>query len=172
MSPSDLSCQKAAVKWQNVASLGPLQAGFGSTTIFGSMVRTTMAKWEQKVRQTARSMRRGGKPPGNLRMKYLVVVTTTESAADARKIADVMIERRLASCVQIVGPIRSVYPWEGKRCDSEEFRIEMKTREDKFSEIQQLLPTLHPYDLPELIALPLYGISPEYQCWLDEQLLR
>ena len=103
-------------------------------------------------------------------MDYIVITTTTENVADAHRIADALLERHLAACVQIVGPIKSVYRWQGKVEHAEEYRCEIKTRATKFSAIGDFLSEVHPYDVPEIIAVPLVNISADYRNWLDEQL--
>ena len=103
-------------------------------------------------------------------MDYIVVTTTTENEPDAAKIADALMEQHLAACVQIVGPIRSVYRWQGKVTSAEEYRCEVKTRSDQFPAICEIMKKVHPYEVPELIAVPLEEISPEYRQWLEEQL--
>ena len=103
-------------------------------------------------------------------MDYIVVTTTTENAADALRIADALVERHLAGCVQIVGPIQSVYRWQGEVEHAEEYRCEIKTRATKFTAIGDLLSEIHPYDVPEIIAVPLVNISADYRKWLDEQM--
>lgn len=103
-------------------------------------------------------------------MDYIVATTTTENATDARRIADALIERRLAGCVQIVGPLQSVYRWQGKVEHAEEYRCEIKTQATKFSAIVEALSKVHPYDVPEIIAVPMVDGSAEYRKWLDEQL--
>ena len=103
-------------------------------------------------------------------MDYIVITTTTENVADAHRIADALVERHLAACVQIVGPIQSVYRWQGEVEHAEEYRCEIKTRATKFSDIGDLLNEVHPYDVPEIIAVPLVNISADYRKWLDEQL--
>ena len=103
-------------------------------------------------------------------MSYVVVTTTTDSREEAASIAKVVVERKLAACVQIVGPVESVYRWQGKVERSEEFRCEMKTRAEKFDELQALIVESHSYELPEVIAVPIIETSPAYAKWIDKQL--
>ncbi len=102
-------------------------------------------------------------------MSYIVVVTTTDSQDEAQKLAGQAIERRLAACVQIVGPLQSVYRWKGKVEQAEEFRCEMKTTSSHYVELAAMIRELHSYDVPEIIALPVKDISSEYANWLDGQ---
>jgi len=103
-------------------------------------------------------------------MEYVVVTTTTETASDAYRIAEALVGRKLAACVQVVGPIHSVYRWKGKVENSVEYRCEIKTRADHFGTIEQLINDIHPYELPELIVLPIARASPQYAAWLEEHL--
>ena len=103
-------------------------------------------------------------------MEFIVAMTTTATAADAQRIADALVTRRLAACVQVVGPIRSVYRWQDRVELAEEFRCEIKTVSRHFEAIRQLMGEIHGYDLPELIATPITHISPAYGQWLAEQI--
>lgn len=103
-------------------------------------------------------------------MSYVVVITTTDKREEAASIAKLAVERKLAACVQIVGPVESVYRWQGKVERSEEFRCEMKTRAEKFDELHALIVESHSYELPEVIAVPIIEIAPAYAKWIDEQL--
>ena len=99
-----------------------------------------------------------------------VVVTTTDNEAEAQKLASAAVDQRLAACVQIVGPIRSVYRWQGKIEEATEYRCEMKTETEKFERLKTMIQQMHSYDVPEIIAIPVSAISPEYQHWLDAEL--
>lgn len=103
-------------------------------------------------------------------MSYVVVTTTTDKQEEAEHIAQVAVERMLVACVQIVGPVESVYRWQGSVERSEEFRCEMKTRAEKFDELKALILQSHLYELPEVIAVPITNVSPAYARWIDEQL--
>lgn len=96
----------------------------------------------------------------------LQVSTTTGDRAVAERIATELVDRRLAACVQISGPILSTYLWEGSVETSEEWLCTAKTVEDHFHAIEEIINKLHPYDTPELIATPITHASERYAAWL------
>jgi periplasmic divalent cation tolerance protein len=97
------------------------------------------------------------------------VVTTTAERKDADAIASAVLEKRLAACVQISGPIDSSYWWNGRIDTAREWLVTLKTRRDLYGKLEKLLLSLHPYDQPEIIATPVVEISSGYQKWLNEQ---
>jgi periplasmic divalent cation tolerance protein len=107
------------------------------------------------------------KPP-----EIVVVTTTTARKDEAEAIAAELVTRRLAACVQIVGPIASVFHWQGKVEHSEEWLCQIKTRRDKYAELEPVLRQLHPYDVPEIVAVPAVLASESYAQWLSEELDR
>ncbi len=102
-------------------------------------------------------------------VNYFQVQTTLERRSDAERIAHALVERRLAACVQIVGPIQSTYRWEGKIETAAEWLCLVKTRRDLYSVVEQAILELHPYEVPEVIALPITAGSASYLAWLEEQ---
>ena len=103
---------------------------------------------------------------------YIQVVTTTEQKEQAEEIAGVLVEERLAACVQILGPITSTYRWKGKIETSHEWQCCAKSRRELFEAIEQAICRLHPYDVPEIVAVELVAGSSKYFAWMDEQLRR
>lgn len=100
---------------------------------------------------------------------YVVVLVTAPSREIGRQIANTLLERKLAACVNVIAPIESHYLWKGERCTDEEALLLVKTRADVFAD--QLVPTvrvLHPYEVPEIIALPILIGSADYLAWIDE----
>ena len=97
---------------------------------------------------------------------FQLVLTTTDSEALAEKIARELIERRLAACVNLVGPVQSVYRWEGEVACSEERLLIIKTRVDRFEQVASAIRELHTYDVPEVLAVPLSAGDPRYLSWL------
>ncbi len=89
---------------------------------------------------------------------------------DARKIAAQLVEERLAACVQIVGPITSLYRWQGAVEEEKEFLLLIKSTEDLVPRIAELLDRIHPYEVPELIATPIVDGSAAYLGWLQDNL--
>lgn len=100
---------------------------------------------------------------------FLQMVTTTERQEDARRIADLLVERHLAACVQIVGPITSVYRWQGKVESAQEWQCQIKTRQALLDDVSDAIREIHPYEVPEIIAVPIVAGSREYLIWLEEQ---
>jgi len=102
--------------------------------------------------------------------EYIQVLTATEKMEDAQKIARALLERRLAGCVQIVGPIVSSYWWKGNIEMAEEWLCLIKSRQDLFSELEKAIVELHPYETPEIIATPIVAGSEDYLAWLNDEL--
>jgi len=101
---------------------------------------------------------------------YLVVLTTTSSWDEAEKIAKTLLEERLVACANIIGPVHSLFWWQGKINTAQEHLILMKTRSDLFGKVSERVKTLHSYQVPEIIATPIIEGSKEYLKWLDESL--
>ncbi|HLJ26623.1 MAG TPA: divalent-cation tolerance protein CutA [Candidatus Angelobacter sp.] len=97
-----------------------------------------------------------------------IVLTTTGSQEEARKIAHALVERRLAACVNIVPQIESVYRWQGKVESATEFLLIIKTQIEVFGRLQAAIKELHSYDLPECLMLEVIGGSQAYLAWIGE----
>jgi periplasmic divalent cation tolerance protein len=96
------------------------------------------------------------------------VITTTDSKDEAQRIAAALVERRLAACVQIVGPITSTFWWEGKVETAEEWLCLIKTLHDRYSSLAVAIRELHSYDVPEILAVPVIAGNADYLDWLGE----
>lgn len=96
----------------------------------------------------------------------LLVLTTTGSEEEAKKIAHALVERRLAACVNIVPRIQSVYRWKDEVESSEEFLLLIKTSRGCEESVRRTLRELHSYELPECIALAIESGSMEYLSWM------
>lgn len=96
-----------------------------------------------------------------------IVFTTTGSEEEARKIARYLVEHRLAACVNIVPQISSVYQWQGKIEESQEWLLLIKTSDGLFAAVRDAIRQLHSYDLPECIAVDITDGSAEYLKWLE-----
>jgi len=101
---------------------------------------------------------------------YIQVFTTTEEKNDAEKMAKVLVEKRLAACVQIIGPIISTYQWKGNLETAQEWLCLIKTRRDLYDEVEAAIKEMHPYETPEIIAVPFVAGSREYLEWLRSEL--
>jgi periplasmic divalent cation tolerance protein len=95
-----------------------------------------------------------------------IVLTTIGAKAAAEKLAQQLVESRLAACVNIVGPIRSIYRWKHKVHNEEEYLLLIKTTAGQAAHLQSALAGLHPYDLPECVQLAVHGGSEDYLAWL------
>lgn len=102
--------------------------------------------------------------------EFIQMVTTLPSRDEAQRIANALVEQQLAACVQVAGPVTSVYRWEGKVETSEEWVCTAKTRATRFSQVAAAIGQLHPYSVPEVIATRLEFVAPDYAAWLDETL--
>jgi len=101
--------------------------------------------------------------------KYRVVLVTCATLEDARKIARGVVEKRLAACANIVThAVESFYTWEGKLENSSEYLLMMKTTEERLAELQKEVLSLHSYDMPEFVVLPIVEGSEAYLKWLGE----
>jgi len=103
---------------------------------------------------------------------YIVVLCTVPDQASGRKIAGDLLARRLAACVNISGTVESHYWWEDKIQQDEEFVLIIKTREDLFPPLEEAILRMHPYDVPEVIALPIKRGSPAYLQWIAAETKR
>ena len=100
---------------------------------------------------------------------YLVVFITTSSYEEARKIADALVSQRKAACVNIVPKVNSLFRWKGKIEDAEESLMVVKTRAELFPDVVSTVKSIHSYDVPEIIALPIVEGNPDYLSWLKEE---
>ena len=98
--------------------------------------------------------------------EYIQVATTVSTEEEARAIASLLVEQRLAACVQVIGPITSHYRWQGKIETAGEYLCLAKSRAALFPEIEAAIKAIHPYELAEIIALPVIAGSKEYLGWL------
>ena len=100
--------------------------------------------------------------------EVIQVTTTTDDKAYAESIASELIERRLAACAQIVGPIESAYRWQGKIEHQSEWVCIAKTTRGRYAEVEAAICDLHPYDMPEILVTPIIDGSKEYLNWVRE----
>ena len=100
---------------------------------------------------------------------FIVVLTTLGSAEDAHAFVRALVDRRLVACGTIVSGARSVYRWEGKIADEHEAIVLLKTRRERWAELQEAARTLHPYKVPELLALAVSDGMPAYLDWVSSE---
>jgi len=101
--------------------------------------------------------------------EYIQVFTTVEKREDADRIASSAVNKRVAACAQVIGPIRSTYWWKGKVEQAEEWLLVMKTREALFSVLEKEIKAIHPYEVPEIIAVPIVAGSASYLEWIEAE---
>ena len=97
-----------------------------------------------------------------------IVLSTTGSEEEARKIAHHLVENQLAACVNVVPQIQSIYRWQGKVESAREWLLLIKTTADKFDDVRDAIRELHSYDLPECNAVAIEDGSTEYLEWIGE----
>jgi len=104
--------------------------------------------------------------------EFIQVITTVDSRENAVKIAERLLERRLAGCVQVSGPITSSYWWEGRIETSEEWYCVIKTAAGLYKDVEREIVSAHPYEVPEILALPVVDGSKPYLDWLADSMRR
>lgn len=98
-----------------------------------------------------------------------LVLTNLPDRASAERLADELIERRLAACVNILAPCRSVYRWKDAVQRDDEHPVLIKTTADRYPALEQAIRERHPYELPEIIAVPIANGLADYLAWVDTE---
>ncbi|MGK7958531.1 MAG: divalent-cation tolerance protein CutA [Crocosphaera sp.] len=101
---------------------------------------------------------------------FIVVMTTTSTKENANQIAQTLLAKKLAGCIQIIGPITSHYYWQDELCQDEEWICLIKSSQDNYQTIESTMQDIHPYEVPEIISLPIVEGSKGYLSWLHQQL--
>ncbi|MQA82139.1 MAG: divalent cation tolerance protein CutA [Streptosporangiales bacterium] len=101
--------------------------------------------------------------------EHVRVETTIDDRDAAARLAESVVGARLVACAQVVGPIRSTYRWDGATTTDEEWLLVMKTAGDRLDELVAHLRDAHPYDVPEIVAVPVVGGNPDYLAWLTAE---
>lgn len=99
----------------------------------------------------------------------IVALTTVATAEEAAKLVRTLLERRLIACGTILAGARSMYRWQGKIADEQEVVVLMKTRAARFESLEMAFGELHPYKVPELLALPVGAGLEKYLGWIDAE---
>ncbi|MDQ2898243.1 MAG: divalent-cation tolerance protein CutA [Acidobacteriota bacterium] len=100
----------------------------------------------------------------------IVVLSTCGSNEEAERIACLLVEERLAACVNVLAPMRSFYRWKGVVENASEWLLVIKTSRDRFEALRATLEAANSYELPEILALPVVDGSPNYLNWLEGEL--
>jgi len=104
--------------------------------------------------------------------EFIQVVTSIDSEGKAGEIARKLLEERLAACVQVLGPVRSRYWWEGKLEEAEEWLCLVKAKAADYERIESAIKAAHPYTVPEILAMPIATGNPDYLDWLRRETSR
>ncbi len=104
-------------------------------------------------------------------MSYLIALMTAPNMEDARSIARTLVEERLAACCNIIDRVESIYRWDGAVEEAAEVLVVIKTTDERFAAMSDRVAALHPYDVPELVALPVTAGSAPYLAWLAASVL-
>jgi periplasmic divalent cation tolerance protein len=104
----------------------------------------------------------------NKKKSYRVILTTAKSKKEARTLAQGLVKRRMAACVNIVGPAESHYVWEGKLCVENEYMMFIKTESKKFLSIKEYIRKNHSYQVPEMIELAVTRGDESYLNWISK----
>ena len=100
---------------------------------------------------------------------FIVILVTASSEEEAKKIAQSLVEKRLAACVNIIKDVQSVFRWKGKISDEKELLLIIKTRKKLYKNVEEEVKRLHSYEVPEVIALPIISGSKDYLYWIDSE---
>jgi len=100
---------------------------------------------------------------------YIQVMTAVNREEEAAHIAQQLVDQGLAACVQVAGPVKSTYRWKGAIETTEEWQCFIKTEQRHWNSLVELIKEIHPYELPEIISMPIQNGSREYLDWLGEQ---
>jgi len=108
-------------------------------------------------------------------MAYSLILSTASSKDEAQHIARALVDRKLVACVNIIGPIDSIYRWKGEVENAQEFLLMMKTDGDLFERVRDAVKSLHSYEVPEVIQVSVENGLPAYLQWIStsiEQIVR
>ncbi len=101
----------------------------------------------------------------------ILIMITAGSEEEAVRIARALLEERYVACANLLGQIRSLYHWKGEICDDREVLLLCKSRRHLFTQISEKVKSLHSYEVPEIVALPLVDGFPPYMQWIEEETL-
>jgi periplasmic divalent cation tolerance protein len=99
---------------------------------------------------------------------YGVILVTAPSQQEAEMIAETLLQERLAACVTVL-PVQSIYRWQGTIHNDQEWQLLIKSDLDRFADLEIKIRQIHPYEVPEIIALPIVAGSQPYLNWISQQ---
>jgi len=100
--------------------------------------------------------------------KYLLILTTCPDIPAAERIASELVDKSLAACVQLLPGMKSFFRWQGKVENADEILLLIKTVTEKYTEIENIINSLHSYEVPEIIAVPITTGLRDYLSWIDD----
>jgi periplasmic divalent cation tolerance protein len=102
----------------------------------------------------------------------IIVITNLPDRESATRLAHTLIEHGQAACVNVLAPCVSIYHWEGKTESAEEVPVLIKTTRDRYADVERTILALHPYELPEIVQVPVAGGLPAYLDWISDETSR
>jgi len=99
----------------------------------------------------------------------IVVYCTVPTKQDAKSIAKILLTQRLAACINIVDKVQSIFSWHDEICEEKELLMMIKTKSTLFDRVKQAIKLTHPYNIPEIIALPIEQADSEYLEWINTE---
>jgi periplasmic divalent cation tolerance protein len=102
-------------------------------------------------------------------MEPLLVISNLPDRESADSLARILIDQRLAACVNLLSPCTSVYRWQGSVEQASEVPVLIKTTRERYPALEAAIKANHPYELPEIIAIPIVGGSPAYLAWVSAE---
>jgi periplasmic divalent cation tolerance protein len=103
-----------------------------------------------------------------MKNEYILVFCTVPDSETARNIAKIVVEGKIAACCNIVPAIQSFYFWEEKLQEDQELLLIIKTRENRYPQLEKKIREINPYSVPEILALPIIHGNPEYLNWMED----
>lgn len=101
-------------------------------------------------------------------MQPVIITTTTETLDEAKKIGRLLVEKKMAACVNIIGPIASIYTWEDKIEEAQEYKLLIKSFMENWPAVREQIKAVHSYTVPEITLLNAEQMNPEYLAWMDK----
>ncbi len=99
----------------------------------------------------------------------IVIYCTVPTKQDAKSIAKILLTQRLAACINIVDKIQSIFSWHDEICEEKELLMMIKTKSTLFDRVRQAIKLTHPYNIPEIIAIPIEQADSEYLEWINTE---
>lgn len=102
-------------------------------------------------------------------MESILIITNFPDRKTASALAEALLGQQLAACINILGPCTALYRWQGNIESAEEIPVLVKTRRQNYDRVEQLIKLMHPYELPEVIVVPITGGLPAYLQWIADE---